>query len=75
MIRNMAAKGYRKLVDIAETSTRLQETLNLFCTAHGIPFKRHLHEADGLYRYYVPGKQLSAAQAVIPALAMARGER
>lgn len=71
----MPRKLMRKLVDIgAGGSPRLESALEKFLDAHSIKYEKQRHEADGFVRYHVSARDLSAAQAVLPALAaMAEG--
>lgn len=66
----MATKGYRKLVDILDIGdcVRLYRALENFLERHEIRYTFHDHDGDGFRRYYVPSKDLSAAQAVLPAI-------
>lgn len=59
--------GQRKLVDIGGNGERLERALQNFLVAHSIDYERCVH-VDGFVRYYVNVKDLSAAQAVLPAL-------
>lgn len=64
----MPVKGLRKLVDIAETSTRLHGILEAFLDRHNIAFKVEDRYADGIRRYLVASRDLCCAQSVLPAL-------
>lgn len=66
----MAAKGYRKLVDILDIGdcVRLYRALENFLEAHTIPYKFQDHWDDGFRRYFVESKNLCCARSVLPAL-------
>ena len=66
--------GLRKLCDVwgsLEAAKRVHDALELFLIHHRINYARH-HGTDAYcrdyYRYMVQGRDLCAAQAVLPAL-------
>ena len=62
----MNAPRFRKMVDLAPTSTRLIEALERYLKAHTIQFKTA--RFPEFVRYYVHENDLCCAKSVIPAL-------
>jgi hypothetical protein len=64
----MGRRGFRKVIDIPETSTRLHATLEGFLKEHHIHYEVEWHSEDGFRRYLVASSDLGSAQSVLPTL-------